>query len=421
VKNRYSNPFVITLDGTAASGKSTTAKELGILFDIAYLNSGSLYRACTCAYLKKMPNVELEGNRIDEASAISIIKSTAINFKPDGNVLIDGSEEDLRTSPITTLVPLISQIPEIRQEVRNLQYKFAETFKKIVADGRDLGTVVFPTAFVKFYIDASVEERAKRRNVNPDELLQRDRLDMSRHESPLKPAQDAIIIDNTHMEVHDTLFHCAIKIILKMSKSLNLNEDFFNIQTKKCIILSGPACSGKTSLIKSLKSDQYYVIEEAAERVIQYYKDNLIPLPWEDPETTELSWMKFQTKIMETQIQDIKTIPNNIQLIVMDRGLEDTQAYYREATGNDMPNWKSTRDLLNTNNVIVYYLNPVCKKNNNITDNGIRFEEEMEQLKNQYQFIKSEYERYDYNVICEPKLTSLEDRLKVLKKLISRS
>jgi predicted ATPase len=155
--------------------------------------------------------------------------------------------------------------------------------------------------------------------------------------------------------------------------------------------------------------------------VIQYYKDNLIPLPWEDPETTELSWMKFQTKIMETQIQDIKTIPNNIQLIVMDRGLEDTQAYYREATGNDMPNWKSTRDLLNTNNVIVYYLNPVCKKNNNITDNGIRFEEEMEQLKNQYQFIKSEYERYDYNVICEPKLTSLEDRLKVLKKLISRS
>ena len=206
-------PSVITIDGPAASGKSTIGHMLANELDYIYLDTGSMYRAVTLAALNAGINVADE----DEVTLLS--KKIDMDVKPlaseeDGRqytVLLDGSDVtwELRTPLVDTHVSLVSSYPGVRQEMVRRQRQFGER-GHIVMVGRDIGTVVMPTAPLKLYITASPEERARRRwidrkeqghSANYDAILtdvnRRDQFDSSREVSPLKVAEDAIIINNT--------------------------------------------------------------------------------------------------------------------------------------------------------------------------------------------------------------------------------
>jgi cytidylate kinase len=206
-------PSVITIDGPAASGKSTIGHMLANELDYIYLDTGSMYRAVTLAALNAGINVADE----DEVTLLS--KKIDMDVKPlaseeDGRqytVLLDGSDVtwELRTPLVDTHVSLVSSYPGVRQEMVRRQRQFGKR-GHIVMVGRDIGTVVMPTAPLKLYITASPEERARRRwidrkeqghSANYDAILtdvnRRDQFDSSREVSPLKVAEDAIIINNT--------------------------------------------------------------------------------------------------------------------------------------------------------------------------------------------------------------------------------
>lgn len=195
--------FLVAVDGPAASGKGTVAKAIAEEFDFAHLDSGSLYRRV--AYLM-----------IKEKRKPSSKRAAIACSKRIGAIAVDDSE--LRTSQIADVASLIAPIPKVRAVILKFQRDFAKkppgNKKGVVIDGRDIGSVVLPYADIKFFITASVEERAKRRwrqlieageditleEVSAD-ISERDRRDRERHHSPLEPAKGAIRIDSTDWEV----------------------------------------------------------------------------------------------------------------------------------------------------------------------------------------------------------------------------
>lgn len=182
--------MIITIDGPAGSGKTTVAKKLAERLGFYHLNSGRLYR--WIAY-----NVKGKDNIIETA------KSLSFNNIDDTN---------LYTEEISDYVPNISKISEIREIVLKEQRKIGEN--DVVAEGRDIGTTVFPNADIKVYLDASQEERAKRRlkeyeKTTFEEVLkdikERDEYDINRECSPLRKAEDAIVIDSTSMSIDEVV------------------------------------------------------------------------------------------------------------------------------------------------------------------------------------------------------------------------
>lgn len=195
---------VIAIDGPAGAGKSTIAKRLADIIDYTYIDSGAMYRAITLKILTK--NIPLK--EIDKI--ISIAKETEIDFR-DNCIYLDGRavNEEIREERVSRNVSYIAAIPEIRKLMVDIQRKISRN-RNVVMDGRDVGTVIFPKADVKFYITASVEERAARRYNElkqkgyeaeiqdiRSEIAKRDHIDSTRSDSPLKAASDAIIIDTT--------------------------------------------------------------------------------------------------------------------------------------------------------------------------------------------------------------------------------
>lgn len=204
---------VLTIDGPSGSGKGTISRIAAGRLGWHYLDSGALYRAVGLA--ATWNKVDLT----DHAAVASRARQTDIQFRTDGDaeprVLVDGVDatDDLRTETAGTAASTIASIPEVRLALVDLQHGFRR-LPGLVADGRDMGTVIFPNAPWKVFLTASAEQRAQRRHkqlkekgvyVNLNDLLReilaRDARDAERVVAPLRPADDAVLIDTTDVPV----------------------------------------------------------------------------------------------------------------------------------------------------------------------------------------------------------------------------
>ena len=209
--------LIITLDGPAGAGKSTVAKGLAKRLGVSYLDTGAMYRALTLKALRLKVNLE------DEKALTDLTKQTIIDFKemPDGslNVTLDGQDvsQEIRSLEVTNNTFFAARTAGVREIMVNWQRAMGSR-RSIVTDGRDQGTVVFPKADYKFYVDANFEERAGRRlkelqesgkQVDAQQLkqdmLERDQKDFTRSVGPLKKADDAITIDSTGFTVDQSV------------------------------------------------------------------------------------------------------------------------------------------------------------------------------------------------------------------------
>ncbi len=207
---------VVTIDGPAGSGKSTVSRALAARLHFLYLDTGAMYRAV--ALVAKREGIDpADGKRLGEACS-----AMALRFKTDENPprLYLGHEDitlAIRTPEIDLLSSTVSAVPEVREAMTDQQRAMARR-ANIVAEGRDMGTVVFPDATIKFFLDAAPEIRAERRyrerlergeSVSKEsvmeEILVRDRQDQSRSIAPLRPAKDAIVIDSSRLTADQVL------------------------------------------------------------------------------------------------------------------------------------------------------------------------------------------------------------------------
>jgi cytidylate kinase len=205
------HPFIITIDGPAGVGKSTVARMLAAELSAVFLDTGASYRAVTVAAMNA--GVDLT----DVQAVLDVMDRTIFDFRHEGDVLkvaIDGRDATLaiREPQITENVKYIAGQPQLRSRLVKLQKKFAAQFDKVVTEGRDQGTVVFPEAHFKFFLIADPKERTRRRHEElkaagkemdfdtlHEQITQRDASDQNRPVSPLKPAADAIHIDTTNI------------------------------------------------------------------------------------------------------------------------------------------------------------------------------------------------------------------------------
>lgn len=214
---------VITIDGPAGGGKSTVAKRLAGKLGFAYLDTGAMYRALTLKALRRQVTLE------DEGALIELAKKTAIDIRCHRgqglSVLLDGHDvtEAIRSEEVTNNTFYIARVPAIREIMVDWQRQIGKK-NNIVVEGRDTGTVVFPHATKKFYLDADFEERSRRRieelkakglPVDDEELKKelqiRDTQDRTRRVGPLKKADDAMVVDSTSLtidEVVNKMFTC---------------------------------------------------------------------------------------------------------------------------------------------------------------------------------------------------------------------
>ncbi len=200
---------VIAIDGPTSSGKSTVAKVVAEKLNILYVTSGIFYRTITHLV------VEEDESKIDDFAFISAILDKVKLEYVDGRMFINGIDatEQVTAEYYTNFLPTISANESIRNYVNDIIRNISKT-KSIVIDGRDIGTVVFPDALVKVYLDADVEVRAKRRYEEVkdkgysydgvlERLKNRDKVDSTRKVAPLKVADDATVIDSTHLTIDE--------------------------------------------------------------------------------------------------------------------------------------------------------------------------------------------------------------------------
>jgi len=197
---------VITIDGPAASGKSSVARIVAQRRGAIYVNTGNMYRAMTWAVLQTGvdPN-DQEAVRV--AAASLKIDSPVIDGQTQ--VSIAGrslTQDDLNSDPVNRGVSLVARVPEVRARLVADQRALAN-LGPLVMEGRDIGSVVFPHSPLKFYIDASEEVRASRRSAqgHTDQVAERDRLDSTRKTSPLVIPEGAIVIDNSHLTLEQAV------------------------------------------------------------------------------------------------------------------------------------------------------------------------------------------------------------------------
>jgi cytidylate kinase len=215
--------FVVAIDGGAGSGKSTTARGVAKRLNFFYLDTGAMYRAFTLKYLRTvLKDIYDIPKKIDMDVVLDLIKTTTIDLRQKDSqslVYLDGDDVtvEIRTQRVSNFVSQISAIPEVRESMVKRQREIAEN-KKVVCEGRDIGTVVFPDAQVKIYMDADIQIRAQRREkeliekkikVPLDEVVKnlkfRDTYDSTRKHSPLKKAQDAIVVNTTDLTIEQEI------------------------------------------------------------------------------------------------------------------------------------------------------------------------------------------------------------------------
>ena len=203
---------VITVDGPTASGKGTVASALSERLGYHVLDSGVLYRATALAALRGAVGAE------DETALAALAEELDIGFEA-GSIHLDGADvtAQLRDEEVGSLASRISALPAVRQALLRLQFSFRQ-LPGLVADGRDMGTVVFPDADLKIYLTASAEARARRRHQQLEAagvsstlegllagLRERDARDQNRATAPLKPAADAVLLDNSALTIDSTV------------------------------------------------------------------------------------------------------------------------------------------------------------------------------------------------------------------------
>ncbi|HHG74936.1 MAG TPA: (d)CMP kinase [Persephonella sp.] len=221
--------MIIAIDGPAGSGKSTIAKMIARELGFTYIDTGAMYRAVALKIKR------LGINPDDPEAVLEVLKNTEIDLKPSEEgikIFLDGEDvsDMIRTEEIGKIASKIARHRKVREILVQMQRELGKRAKDAVIEGRDTGTVIFPDADIKFFLTASAEVRAERRyrelkekglNVNYDRILrevkERDRLDKTRKESPLKPAEDAVIIDTSDKDI-DQVFRQLIDIIKKRVK-----------------------------------------------------------------------------------------------------------------------------------------------------------------------------------------------------------
>ena len=202
--------FIIAIDGPAGSGKSTIAKILAERNNLTYLDTGAMYRMVALYFFEN--NVELE-NDLEVKLNLEQIK---MDIEKDKFILNRKDvSKDIRTPRVSGLVSFVARIKRVREKLVELQREISRG-KNVVLDGRDIGTVVFPNASLKIFLVASPEERAKRRMKEYEEkgikedfesvlanIKERDLIDSTREEGPLKKAEDAVEIDTSFMTIEE--------------------------------------------------------------------------------------------------------------------------------------------------------------------------------------------------------------------------
>lgn len=230
--------FSITLDGPAASGKSTLGERLAKSLDFMYLDTGVMYRAVTLAALKRNVDVndETEVTRVANEMSLDIQPATVDDGRSN-DVILDGEDVtwEIRLPDVESNVSQVSAYKGVRLAMTIKQREIGLR-GGIVMVGRDIGTVVLPDAEIKLYLDASVDERAKRRylelikrgkevsfeNVLED-LRRRDGIDSSREIAPLRPAEDAIMVDSDRMNA-EQVFNFIYNLIIEKKSTNNKNS-----------------------------------------------------------------------------------------------------------------------------------------------------------------------------------------------------
>jgi len=210
---------VVAIDGPAGTGKSTVARGLANTLGSTYLDTGAMYRAVTLAVLRS-------GIGLDDVEGIGTLAQgvqVSVDSQPDGDRTYLGGEDvsrEIRGDEVTRAVSAVSAVPAVRTRMVALQQQLAAQDGGVVVEGRDIGTVVLPDADVKIFLTASAETRARRRNdqniaagLRDDyagvlaDVLRRDELDSTRAVSPLRPADDAVIVDTGDMTQAQVIDH----------------------------------------------------------------------------------------------------------------------------------------------------------------------------------------------------------------------
>ena len=217
-------PRVIAIDGPAAAGKSTVGREIGARLGYPFLDTGAIYRAMTRTALHRGVDLSDEDALSDLAASLSIDVGppTPGSIEPS-TIFVDGEDVTmfLRQPEVEAAVSLVSRVAGVRAALVKVQRHLAGR-NAVVMAGRDIGTVVLPEADLKVYLDASVEERARRRfaelsalgqDVTEEDVLRdlrrRDRIDSGRSVSPLRPAEDAIILDSDGLTLEEVVQRLA--------------------------------------------------------------------------------------------------------------------------------------------------------------------------------------------------------------------
>ena len=219
---------VVALDGPAGTGKSSVSKLLAEKIGASYLDTGAMYRAVTLAVLDadghRLRGGVFVGDALDDPAGIArVVDAVDIELIPNGDgsstVLLDGRDVSgpIRTDHVTSAVSAVSAVPEVRTKLVALQRQNAQD-RFVVVEGRDIGTVVFPTADVKIFLTATPEARADRRHKQNlaagrdsdyaavlDSVNRRDHLDSTRAVSPLRAADDAVVVDTSEKTLIEVL------------------------------------------------------------------------------------------------------------------------------------------------------------------------------------------------------------------------
>ena len=221
---RMTHPLIIAIDGPSGSGKSTLGRMLARELGLLYIDTGSMYRAVALAV------IESSTNETDDVAVGDVAERIDIDLAGDPDslrVTLDGRDvsDRIRDEDVTNMSSIISTIPVVRRAMVKRQRELGE--RGAVMNGRDIGTVVFPEAGVKFFLDAALEERAERRLAEEREhnpaatyeqtlidITERDRRDTTRLDSPLVAAEDAIVIDSTGRPIEE-VFQRMMSIVRK--------------------------------------------------------------------------------------------------------------------------------------------------------------------------------------------------------------
>ena len=213
--------IIIALDGFSSCGKSTFAKSIAQRLGYIFIDTGAMYRAVT---LYALEHGAIRSGMVDEDAVVALLDDITITFRFNpqrgaSDIYVNGDlvEGKIRTIEVSNCVSPVSSIREVREKLVNMQQQMGRA-RGVVMDGRDIGTVVFPDAELKIYMTADAKVRAERRyaeltakgeSVSFEEVLDnvvsRDKADMSRAISPLRQAEDAIVLDNSHMTVEEQM------------------------------------------------------------------------------------------------------------------------------------------------------------------------------------------------------------------------